>query len=744
MLASVSAESFRYLETTSASTASTCVVNGYYDCSLCACDLTEPDPVLTITLCVISILFSLFLVYGFFTTQELRDKPGDILFAISIADILYAAGRIFATLTYTNKDTVTDASGSVCTASSAINMVAIGLTRCYHLAFFVYYRSVLKTSLKGGGIPKLVYHIGSMVITGLFVWYILAQGYLGRSIFGICVLKTSPGYVTTILTNGILLAFIYWMAILTKSYVPENEKVSDVRAQFVRFILRYLIAISILYIARGIIDTITSILVQDIVNNAVDTTLASHLNTMKILTEISTGITPLVLNIARLSDPNMRVFFTKLFRRNDKDVQNQSNNLEDPLKRASIKEFELSVQRSSLVNQFRQSRRVEVLYSLLSGIHYFWHVKKMNKMIELEPLKFSPDENDPNEDYIKESKNRRTLFVQEDTLTNQVPELFEEIKEKHYSLAKGTLIAYAPRLFEEIIELDDIGRGIRKSLDLKQNFSRILKSGINGGGKSGEFFFFSDDNRFIIKTIGEAELDVFKEILPGYAKYLKLNPNSIIAKIYGVFTFEVAEPPERYNLILMRNINGYPSDCVDRKYDVKGSTVGRIVVKDPSVTMAELKHLGVLKDLDFDRFEQTIHMDAGGSKELYKQLQSDIRFLSSQGLVDYSLAVYVINRKKFELSNGGKSQEEEASKRVSTGKSGESYVAFKSTKEDKYYHIGIIDYLIQFNLRKKSEVFFKKLKSFNPNLDISVQKPMYYGERFLKYMEKILPESQSK
>jgi len=392
-----------------------------------------------------------------------------------------------------------------------------------------------------------------------------------------------------------------------------------------------------------------------------------------------------------------------------------------------------------MVKQFQHSRRVQVLYSLLSGIHYFWHVKKMNKMIELAPLRFSPDEDDANEDYIKEAKDRRTLFVQEDTLTNQVPELFQEIKEKHYSLARGTLIAHAPRLFEEIIELDDVGRGIRKSLDLKDNFKRIVKSGVNGGGKSGEFFFFSDDNKYIIKTIGEAELDVFKAILPQYAKYLKMNPNSIIAKIYGVFTFEIAEPPERYNLILMRNINGYPSDCVDRKYDLKGSTVGRIAIKDPSVSMADLKHMGVLKDLDFDRFEKTIHMGIDGSQKLYKQLESDIKFLSSQGLVDYSLAVYVINKKKYEMSIGAE-EESNSPKRAST--TGESYVSFKSIKEEKYYHIGIIDYLIQFNFRKKSEVFFKKMKAFDPNLDISVQKPMYYGERFLKYMEKLLPHSQ--
>jgi len=57
-----------------------------------------------------------------------------------------------------------------------------------------------------------------------------------------------------------------------------------------------------------------------------------------------------------------------------------------------------------------------------------------------------------------------------------------------------------------------------------------------GAGKSGSFFFFSHDKKFIIKTMRESELTVFMKILPNYIDHLQRNPDSLLAKIFGVFT----------------------------------------------------------------------------------------------------------------------------------------------------------------------------------------------------------------
>ena len=57
-----------------------------------------------------------------------------------------------------------------------------------------------------------------------------------------------------------------------------------------------------------------------------------------------------------------------------------------------------------------------------------------------------------------------------------------------------------------------------------------------GAGKSGSFFFYSHDRRFIIKTMTQEELDTFLEIQERYMQHLTNNKNSLLVKIFGVFT----------------------------------------------------------------------------------------------------------------------------------------------------------------------------------------------------------------
>ena len=55
------------------------------------------------------------------------------------------------------------------------------------------------------------------------------------------------------------------------------------------------------------------------------------------------------------------------------------------------------------------------------------------------------------------------------------------------------------------------------------------------------FFFFSYDKKFLLKTMNDNEMHIFKKILPEYLNHLKQNPNSLIARIYGIFTVNMEE-----------------------------------------------------------------------------------------------------------------------------------------------------------------------------------------------------------
>ena len=66
----------------------------------------------------------------------------------------------------------------------------------------------------------------------------------------------------------------------------------------------------------------------------------------------------------------------------------------------------------------------------------------------------------------------------------------------------------------------------------------VFKAG-EGAGKSGSFFFFSHDDRFIVKTMSQGELDfLIKNLLPSYCQHM--SEPSLMAKILGVFTVESA------------------------------------------------------------------------------------------------------------------------------------------------------------------------------------------------------------
>ena len=56
-------------------------------------------------------------------------------------------------------------------------------------------------------------------------------------------------------------------------------------------------------------------------------------------------------------------------------------------------------------------------------------------------------------------------------------------------------------------------------------------------GKSGSFFFFSHDQKFLIKTLTSSELNTFLgDFVVNYYEHMVNSPETLLAKIYGVFT----------------------------------------------------------------------------------------------------------------------------------------------------------------------------------------------------------------
>jgi len=98
-----------------------------------------------------------------------------------------------------------------------------------------------------------------------------------------------------------------------------------------------------------------------------------------------------------------------------------------------------------------------------------------------------------------------------------------------------------------------------------------------GSGKSASFFFFTENKQFVIKTLKDEELDLLarKGLLEKYYNFLKSNPESMLARFYGIFTIKI-KFMKPINVIIMDNIMGKHSDDIVRVFDLKGSTFQRI------------------------------------------------------------------------------------------------------------------------------------------------------------------------
>ena len=78
-----------------------------------------------------------------------------------------------------------------------------------------------------------------------------------------------------------------------------------------------------------------------------------------------------------------------------------------------------------------------------------------------------------------------------------------------------------------------------KSLSPESNSTSVFKAG-EASGASGSFFFFSQDKQFIVKTMSDKEKEFFiAKVAPGYFSHLRKNPNSFLARIYGVYTVKI-------------------------------------------------------------------------------------------------------------------------------------------------------------------------------------------------------------
>lgn len=159
------------------------------------------------------------------------------------------------------------------------------------------------------------------------------------------------------------------------------------------------------------------------------------------------------------------------------------------------------------------------------------------------------------------------------------------------------------------MELDNISpKDMMTSLSVEANRNMVFQAG-EGAGKSGSFFFFSHDSRFLIKTLKGNEKSIFLNMLDDYiAHIIKYDNKSLLARIYGVFTIKT-NYFDPLDIIIMQNTSMLQSNEHPKMiFDLKGSTAGRYTPCAPKFWHKNLNHSKCLKDLNFQEINNDISL----------------------------------------------------------------------------------------------------------------------------------------
>ncbi|KAF8365014.1 hypothetical protein HHK36_032979 [Tetracentron sinense] len=153
---------------------------------------------------------------------------------------------------------------------------------------------------------------------------------------------------------------------------------------------------------------------------------------------------------------------------------------------------------------------------------------------------------------------------------------------------------------------------------------------LSSPGKSGSFFYLTQDDRFMIKTVKKSECKVLIKMLPSYYRHFRQYENSLVTKFFGVHCVKPVGG-QKTRFIVMGNL--FCSEHrINRRFDLKGSSHGRMTDKPDG----EIDETTTLKDLDLNF---VFRLQRSWFHELIRQIDRDCEFLEAEGIMDYSLLV---------------------------------------------------------------------------------------------------------
>lgn len=427
---------------------------------------------------------------------------------------------------------------------------------------------------------------------------------------------------------------------------------------------------------------------------------------------------------------------------------------------------------STSSNDFRDisdALRYEFISCTQQGIHLA--VKKWEEDVEEEKEKrFDP------KDYNNALKSKRVKYAIYAGKTKSGHDKGDNLRRKSVYVREKeqtySFTGYGMALFDEVRRV--WGMTTERYLDILNGDPHKMKQNFSDG-RSGSFFYFSIDRRFMVKTLTKGEYKLLLDILIDYVNYVRRNPESFLCRFYGMYSIRMYG--HRQYFVVMHNClrTIKPELAPNAVYDLKGSSIGRYT--KTHIKGKQKKKVGVMKDNNLS-MQDKILVPSKRAAAMIDQLQLDSLFLSNLNIMDYSLllGIHYCSSKHFhdqclesasrslsmaqpakveyksshkDFSNVEKvelevmvSQKDAEFKLLSDRKEIEKNMYYSSNVVGPgLYYIGVIDILQGWNLKKKMELFAKIIflgHCFDYK-ELSVAEPKYYRERFMNMVRNVIP-----
>ncbi|KAL4222748.1 Phosphatidylinositol 5-phosphate 4-kinase type-2 beta [Mactra antiquata] len=324
---------------------------------------------------------------------------------------------------------------------------------------------------------------------------------------------------------------------------------------------------------------------------------------------------------------------------------------------------------------------------------------------------------------------------------------------------------YCPIVFRNLRE--------RFGIDDQDYMNSLTKQpqGTDSPGRSGARMLMSQDKRYFIKTLVTEEVEQMHHVLKQYHQHIvECHAQTLLPHYLGMYRITVNDV-ETY-LVVMRNVFS-PRLPIHKKYDLKGSTVDRC-----ASDKEKAKDLPTFKDNDFLTDGAKLNIGSDAKDKLLARLTSDVEFLASLHLMDYSLIVGIhdcdrVDADGVEMCPPNTDSDEPVSGDEENGVEYEGEVpdigGFAPTPPDspqpnvlpayngdidpnierfgiksveggpkkEVYFLALIDILTRYGMKKRTAQAAKTMKH-GAGAEISTVHPEQYAKRFLEFIDKCI------